>query len=377
MRGVGLAAALVLAATAAGCAGDETDEGAAPPVAECAGAIGFMGPITGDAASIGREQLSFARFAVQRYNEENGTAFGLEEGDTQLDPGRAATVAQRFVSNSDVLAVVGPAGNQEVEAVGPVFTRAGLGFVSASATRTSLTESGDLPTFFRVVPNDGAQGPTIGSFIADQLEVGEVLVIDDRTAYSTGLADSAIQVLEQAGVTVRRDSVGQEEVEFSALVSRVGGAEVVFLPWELAARAQEFGRQLREQGGGAVIFGSDRLFSEDFSIEGSYVSSFAPDIRGIDRSLELVEAYEQDFGRLTSTFGPPVYAAALVALEAVERACEGRAATREAVAEEIGRTNQSRTILGRPIRFDENGDVEGARFFVFQVQGEGEYELVE
>jgi len=383
-----LALVFGLSIVAAGCGGDDGGDDAAPTATEeqpaetggeatdCTGTVGIMGPFTGDAASIGQEQLNFAKFAVSRYNEENGTDFQLEEGDTQLDPSQASTVAQRFVSDDNILAVVGPAGSQEVEAVGPVFTRANLGFVSPSATRTSLTESGEFPTFYRVVPNDDAQGPTIGEFIANELDADEVFIIDDQTSYSTGLADSATQSLEGANITVRRDSVSQDQSDFSALVSRVGEADVVFLPWQLAAKAQVFGQQLREQDNDAVIFGSDGLFSEDFSLEGSYVSSFAPDIKAIEESAELVEAYEAEYGEFSSTFGPPSYAATWTVLEAIQQACQDGEASREAVAEAIGETDQEESILGQPIRFDDNGDVEGARFFIFQVQGKGEYELV-
>ncbi|HUH15206.1 MAG TPA: ABC transporter substrate-binding protein, partial [Gaiellaceae bacterium] len=194
---LGLVLVLGLSLLAAGCGGDDdesadggttaatTEDGGS--AAECNGSVGVMAPITGDAASIGTEQLNFTKFAVSQYNEDNGTSFELVEGDTQLDPAQASTVAQRFVSDDSILAVIGPAGSQEVEAVGPLFTRANLGFVGASATRTSLTTSGDFPTFHRVVPNDDAQGPTIGNFIAEELDAQSVFVIDDQTSYSTGL----------------------------------------------------------------------------------------------------------------------------------------------------------------------------------------------
>ena len=383
-----LALVFALAVVASGCGADDEEDEAAPPAAtgeetttteeiDCAGKIAVQGPFTGDAASIGQEQLNFAKFAVSQYNEDHGTDFQLEEVDTQLDPAQASTTGQRLVSDDEILAVVGPAGSQEVEAVGPLFTRANLGFVSGSATRTSLTESGDFPTFYRVVPNDDAQGPTIGDSIAQELEADEVFVIDDQSSYSTGLADSATESLEGADITVRRDSVSQEQSDFSALVSRVGQADVVFLPWQLGAKAQVFGQQLREQGSEAVIFGSDGLFTEDFSLEGSYVSSFAPDIKGIEESQELVSAYEAEYGEFTSTFGPPTFAATTVILDAIVAECEEGEPEREAVAERIGETDQEESILGQPIRFDDNGDIEGARFFIFQVKGKGEYEPVE
>ena len=374
---------LGLAVLAAGCGGDDDEDEATPTAtdtgaaaADCTGSVGVMAPVTGDAASIGVEQLNFAKYAVQRYNEENDTSFEVVEGDTQLDPAQASTVAQRFVSDDEILAVVGPAGSQEVEAVGPLFTRADLGYVSPSATATDLT-SGTFPTFARVVPNDDAQGPTIGTFLAEELDAQEVFIVDDQSSYSTGLAESATAALEEADVTVRRDSVSQDASDFSALVSAVGEADVVFLPWQLAPKAQVFAEQLEEQGSEAVIFGSDGLFSADFTHVDSYVSSFAPDIKGIESSAELVAGYEEEFGEFTSTFGPPAYAAMTVVLEAIGRACEEGEPSREAVSEQIGQTSTDESILGEGITFDENGDVEGAEFFIFQVKGPGEYELVE
>jgi len=383
---LGLVLVLGLSLLAAGCGGDDDEDATGGGettaattdddgggAADCTGSIGIMAPITGDAASIGEEQLNFTKFAVSEYNEENGTSFELVEGDTQLDPAQASTVAQRFVSDDEILAVVGPAGSQEVSAVGPIFTREDLGFISGSATATDLT-NGDFPTFHRVVPNDAAQGPTIGEFIAGELDAQTVFIVDDQTSYSTGLADSATESLEGEGVTVERESVSQDQSDFSALVSNVADADVVFLPWQLANKAQVFAQQLQEQGSDAVVFGSDGLFSADFTQEGSYVSSFAPDITAIDSSAELVEGYEAEYGEFTSTFGPPMYAAAQAALAAISAACEEGEPTREAVAEQIGETDQQDSILGDPISFDDNGDVEGARFYIFRVLGGGEYE---
>ncbi len=68
--------------------------------------------------------------------------------------------------------------------------------------------------------------------------------------------------------------------DFSSLVAQIGPEiDVVFLPWQIAANAQIFGRQLKKRGSKAIIVGSDGLDSGDFKIPGSYVSSFAPDIR--------------------------------------------------------------------------------------------------
>ena len=388
-RWAALAATAVLAAGAASCGGDDEEEPAAgggsggqtnaqANLAECQATIGLMAPITGDAASIGEEQLNWARLGLDQFNQEHGTRFELEQGDTQLDPAQASTVAQQFASNDAIVATVGPAGSQEVEAVGPVFERADMPFISQSATATDLTESGDYPTFLRVVPPDSVQGPTVARYMTEQLDADRVLIVDDQTSYSTGLAESAAEALEQAGAQVERESVRRNQTDFSALAAGISAdTDIVFLPWQIAANAQQFGRQLEEQGKDVPIFGSDGLFSpEDFSIGGSYVSSFAPDVRGVDQAQEVVQAYTQEFNANFGTFGPPTYVATQVAATATMQACEDGEATREEVLENARGVQLDETILGYPIRFNEQGELQNAQFFVFRVRG-GEFQLAE
>ena len=125
-----LALVAVLAVAATACGGDDDDDdGAAAPettgggdtgggeAVDCTASIGIMGPFTGDVAAIGQEQLNWAKFAVETFNEERGTTFELVEGDTQLDPAQASVVAPQFVDNDAIVAVVGPAGSQEIDAV--------------------------------------------------------------------------------------------------------------------------------------------------------------------------------------------------------------------------------------------------------------------
>lgn len=240
-KGSLIALVAIVAAVAAVYAGATSTPSAdaAKTAASCSAAkIGFMGPITGDAAFIGKEQRDFAKFAIKKLG---GGTVSLVEGDTQLDPAQASTVGQKFASDSDIIAVVGPAGSQEVLAVGPIFKKATLGFISSSATRTSLT-NGKFPQFFRVVPNDSVQGPTDAKFIARVLKAKNVIIIDDQTAYSTPLANSVQANLRAAGVKVTRKSVNQKTTDFSSLITSIDDATTVaFLPWQIAANAQLFG----------------------------------------------------------------------------------------------------------------------------------------
>ncbi len=113
---------------AAGCGSSSSSGGttAAGGTKSCVASIGIEAPITGPVAVLGQEQLHFAELALAQDNKANKTKITLVQGDTQLDPSQATTVTQQFVSNSKIVAVAGPAGSQEVEAVGPLFARAGI-----------------------------------------------------------------------------------------------------------------------------------------------------------------------------------------------------------------------------------------------------------
>ena len=160
-----LAAAAVGSLAVAGCSSSSSSSAAgggtssaSAATKSCVASVGFEGPITGPVAPLGTEQLHFAQLAVLTDNLANKTRIKLVQGDTQLQPAQATTVTQQFISNSGIVAVVGPAGSQEVEAVGGPMDRAGMGFITGSATAVALT-TGKYPTFFRVVSEGQRAGP--------------------------------------------------------------------------------------------------------------------------------------------------------------------------------------------------------------------------
>jgi branched-chain amino acid transport system substrate-binding protein len=342
----------------------------------CVASTGMEGPLTGPVANLGQEQLHFAELALSMDNAANHTQISIVQGDTQLTPSIATTVTQQFTSNAKILAVVGPAGSQEVEAVGPLMARAGLAFISGSATNATLT-TGKYPTFFRVVSKDSVQGPEDANFIVANLKPKALMIVDDQEAYSTGLVTQMTPIFQAAGIKVDHESVSQKVTDFSSLVAKVtANTSVVVLPWQVAANAQQFGRDLAQQHKNAVIFGTDGLFSPGtFSISGSYVSSFGPDITGIAADAAIVAAAHSKYGNF-GTFGPPVFAAQHVIDQAIASVCQaGQTPTRANVLAAIKQTNEPTSILGQAIQFDSHGDLVNGKFFLFKINSAGNYLL--
>jgi len=378
-----IVAAAVGCLAAAGCSSSSSSSSstasssASAATTSCVASIGMEGPLTGPVAVLGQEQLHFAELAVLADNAANKTKISIVQGDTQLTPSIATTVTQQFTSNPKIVAVVGPAGSQEVEAVGPLMARAGLAFISGSATNATLT-SGKYPTFFRTVANDSVQGPQDANYIINNLHPKALMIVDDQEAYSTGLVSTMIPIFQKAGITVDHESVSQKVTDFSSLVAKVTPAmTVVVLPWQIAANAQQFGKDLAQEHKNAVIFGTDGLFSPGtFEITGSYVSSFGPDITAIPADAAIAALAKAKYGSF-GTFGPPVYAATHVIDEAIASVCKsGQTPTRANVLAAIKTTNEATTILGQPISFTSNGDVVNGKFFLFKINSAGKYQLI-
>ena len=352
--------------------------------AACKASIALEAPFaTGPATQQGAEQLHFAQLAVQNDNKALGTKVTLGQNDTGLNPALATTVSQRVIASSAV-AVVGPAGSQEVAAVGPLFKTAGMAFISGSSTNSAVTTSGANPTFFRVVAPDSVQGPQDANYIVKKLKPKAVLLIDDEEAYSTGLVAVMTPILQAAGITVNHQSYNGNDTgatlssDLSSLVSsQLNPTEtVVILPWQSGPNAEVFGQTMQQQGKTATIFGTDGTQSAQFTIPGSFVSNFGPDIStsksALDKAIVKGVAKFGPYG----PFGVPTYTATDVVMRAIASVCNaGKKPSRANVLAAVRKTNipAAKNPLGIPIVFKADGDLKTAQFYLFKINSKGSY----
>jgi branched-chain amino acid transport system substrate-binding protein len=344
--------------------------------------IGMAAPITGPASDIGNQQVRWAKYFVKRWNKKHGSArIKMVMGDTQLgvDTAFAVKAAKSFASNSKVLGVVGPAGSQEVVASTTAYKQGGLGFVSGSASRTTLTDGhtdgNRRGYFYRTVPNDAAQGPAVANWMTKKLKWKRVYIIDDQETYSQGLADGVQKILNSRGVKVTRDSISQQDSDFSSKIAKIpSNTQGIYIPWQLAPQAQAFGQQLRAAGKSKIkLFGSDGLFAPGvWKITGSYDSAFP-----YNPAAAAVKAYIKAHKGNGEFFGLPSYVAAQVVVGAVTRACADGKATRAEVRKQIAKTNLKATILGFPVSYTRSGEMKlPASYGIYQIQSDGSFKRI-
>ncbi len=390
-----LVAVALTALVAAGCGSSSSSSSSSSAAASassssgsggksCKATIAIEGPFTGPVAQVGLEQLHFAQLAVADDNKANGTNVTLAQDDTQLTPSIATQKTQSIIATNAV-AAVGPAGSQEVEAVGPLFGRAGLAFISGSATLPALTTDGRNPTFLRVVPNDNIQGPQDANYVINHLHPKAVLIIDDDEAYSQGLTKTMIPIFRKAGIKVNHQTINGTDPgatlanAISSLVTSqlTPDETVTMLPWQAAANAQQFGLEVQKQHKTTTLFGTDGTNSpSQFKIVGSDVSNFGPDISQSNSALDkqLVAGVAQ-YGPYGS-FGVPTYAAADVEMKAIAAVCKsGQTPSRSNVLAEIRNTHipPAANPLDVTIAFQRDGDIVGQPGYLFKIESGGKY----
>lgn len=343
-----------------------------PTSTTCSGKIAVMAPYV-DGGSTDSVQMNWARVALDTFNSENGTGFQVEPVDVMDDVAAGVRGARRVIANPEVVGVVGPQTSVVTAAVGPLLDRAKLAYVSPSATRTDLG-GGRLAGFYRVVANDSVQGPTLARFVATDLKAKKVAIVENPEPYSRGLAGSISRELEADGLPVTRISVPLRTSDYADTIARIPrDADVVVMPFLLTEDGQRFARQMEAAGRDPRLVGGDGLFvPTEFTKVGAYVSSYSPDLRKAPYGANIIRLYEAIFGDF-STFGGPAFTAMEVVATAALQTCSDGRATRAGVWKAVPDVEINDSLLGQRVSFDKNHELEGGRFFMYQVEPNGGY----
>lgn len=344
--------------------------------------IGAAGPFTGAAAAPGMEIFNSIKIAVDEKNAAggiNGVRVKLIMGDDAGDAAQGVNVAEKFCSDEAIYGVIGPPMSNVAEATMRIYGGCNLTCITTAASKPALTEKG-YTHFFRVNARDDAHGPAVGTFIAKDLGVKSLYVLNTKDTYSQGYADQVVATLKRLGLTkIWRDTIVAGAKDFSAVLTRVKSQapDLVLVGAKAAPDHAVIVRQMRELGIKAIYFGSEGardieefIGASEGAAEGAYLNHFAPDIYKIPQAAGYVKAYERKYGSL-SGFGPPAYEATNILLAAMEKAAADGTITRQEVMKHVAATRDYRGILGFPISFDKKGDLEGGATYIFKVVGKG------
>ena len=129
--------------------------------------IAYQGPLTGEEAQVGIDELNGVKYAVKLFNAKNKGKYSVKivEVDDQGSGTEAAKVAPGTASNKKIIGLVGPAYSGATINSLPFYKQTNLPMVSPSATRVSITDPTQgligFPVFHRIPATDAVQGPAL------------------------------------------------------------------------------------------------------------------------------------------------------------------------------------------------------------------------
>jgi len=328
--------------------------------------IGLVTPLSGDVKTFGESVRNSFLIAVEEANAKGGVA-GMKITwviqDDKNDATEAANVANLLVNQHRVKAIVGSVTSKATIPVSDIIQAGKIPTISPTATNPKVTvaDGKRKDYMFRACFIDPFQGAVLAKFAQDTLKKKNAAVLYDASNdYSKGIAEVFRDAFrKQGGKVAAFESYGKDDVDFSALLTKVkaSGADVLFLP-DYYNKVGLIAKQAQERGMKVQLIGPDGWDSPDLvkiagsAIEGGYFSNhYSPD----DKRPEVVawvKKYRDRHGQVPDALGTLAYDATNMLLEAIRKAgSDDPKKIREALASMKG----FQAVSGRST-MDGNGD---------------------
>jgi branched-chain amino acid transport system substrate-binding protein len=323
--------------------------------------IGFIAPLTGDAASYGLTEKNAVEIAVEEINSAggiNGKKLEVIFEDGKCSGKDASTAAQKLIDFDGVKAILGGACSGETLAIAPIAEANKVVVISAYSSSPDVTKAGDF--VFRTAPSDSEAGLFTAEYAIKHYN--KVGVISENTDYAQGLRKVFKEEFAKAGGELAGDEVfEQDSKDFRTQILKVKAEkpEAILLNPQTGISGGLLAKQVRELGidlpliGNFVFSGNDALSGAGDALEGMVFIDVAA-LKG-EKAQIFLEKYKVRFGHMESDYeaGSKYDDVYLIANAIKKVGYDG-----EAIRDYLYSVKFSGT-LGE-YYFDENGDINGA-----------------
>jgi branched-chain amino acid transport system substrate-binding protein len=284
-------------------------------------------PMTGGNAAFGQDVSQAARMAVADAGQFNGFSFELVINDDMGTEKGGMDVANKFVSDPQVVAIAGHIFSAASQAAIPIYEAAGLPMMSPSATNPSLTALGSR-VFNRCVFTDFRQAKRVAGYLYTTLNVKKLAILHDGGIYGLGIARMVNQLFtEVGGSVVSFQSIPPGGSDYRTVLASIAASQPRALYYGgYTPEAVVIVNQMKQAGlENVIFFGDDGTFGQDFldrtgaNGEGTYSTSLIPPTSDAKMKFDnaYLAAYDQPPGKL-SPYTWTGYDAAAILIRAIE-----------------------------------------------------------
>ncbi|MFB6468845.1 branched-chain amino acid ABC transporter substrate-binding protein [Cytobacillus sp. Hz8] len=340
--------------------------------------VATQSPLSGGSATVGEAIKLGAQLALDEQKDkfkDLGFELQLVPYDDQGDPKKGVANAQLIASDKDILAVIGHYNSGVAIPSSEVYEKYSIPMVSPANTATEVTDRG-LKTVNRIVARDDSQGPSGADYAVNTIGAKKIFIVQDKTAYGTGLANAFKEGAEKAGAKVLGfEGITVGEKDFNGVLNQILSKkpDLVYFGG-LYAEGGLLIKQARDKGINIPFMGGDGMDSSTLveiagdSVKNTYITSVAGDSTKSDSGKKFIENYKKSFNKdpeSYSVYGYDSMGAVLKGLEDAIKANDNKKPTRQQLAEAVRSVNDYQGALTK-ITFDDKGDNEFAKVFIYQ-----------
>ena len=292
--------------------------------------VGFIGPMTGDAANYGKLSLQAVQIALDEVNAEGGIGglpVKLYVEDDEGKPEKANAAFEKLYGVNRIYGFVGPMFSSCALAIAPKAQAAKVVMISQSATHKDVTAKGDF--IFRNVLSDQLQAEVFGRYVAEVLKIKTVAILYIKNDYSQGLAMDFKRVYEQSGGKVVAEETGvQGDKDFKTQLTKIKEAnpEALYIPNYVAEMAQIL-EQAKQLGLKVKILSADgfsnpEIFALAKDLADGVIFSNSADEASVKNPLRenFIKVYREKYGEDPDAFALNAYDAFKVLVLALKNA---------------------------------------------------------
>ncbi len=187
--------------------------------------VGITGPFTGPYADPGIAIRNAGELAIADINAAggvNGRHLQAFNADDACDAQQGVQAAQKLLTQKIIAIVGGYCSGASIPESDTLHRNGDLPFITAASSNPKFTDQG-YDNVFRMVSRDDAEAPADVSFMQQWLKATKIAIMHDNTTYAKGVADSAKQSAQAAGMTVTYfDAITPNQKDYTAALVRVG-----------------------------------------------------------------------------------------------------------------------------------------------------------
>jgi branched-chain amino acid transport system substrate-binding protein len=295
----------------------------------------------------------------------NGHPFKVIERDDSGDGPQAAKIAQEFVRDRSVSAVIGHVNSSGMLAAAPIYDGQ-LAAVATSATSPDL--SGISSWVFRVISSDSLNGIALANFASRFGQRGptSVAVIYENNTYGRGLADSFRRSFH--GDILSLDPINADLPSAEPYISylKTRKPRIVFVAGRVASGLMIL-KEAKRQGFNPIFVGGDGwqgILTDTVTSEGAYIGQSFTSEDPSPPARAFVAAFRKKFNTTPDAHAALAYDATRLIAQALKEAGPDRRAVRDYLRS-LNRETAYSGLAG-PAYFDDTGDPVGMRFHVLR-----------